>query len=353
MNNNLVLPVAGKSSRFPDVRPKWMLTHPNGNFMLIEAIKGLSLKKFKSINIIVLKAHLETYKFEQGLMQQFKQLGISKINLIVLDKETNSQAETVYEGLLKSKIKDAFTVKDCDNFFNLSFKSGNFLSVENLSNFSEINPSNKSYVQTNEHGHITNIVEKQIISNTFCTGCYGFRSADVFKKYFLQLKDKSDLYISHIVYKMILEGEIFETVKCENYVDWGTKKDWDHYRSKFQTIFIDLDGVLVENGSEHFLPKWGETEGIKNNIELIKALYSSGRVQIIITTSRKPEFEQAIKKELEQKGIPYHKLLLGLLHAKRILINDFSKTNNYPSSIAINIPRNSSALDAFMQVHID
>lgn len=39
---NLIIPAAGKSSRFPGVRPKWMLVHPNGNLMLIEAIRGLN-----------------------------------------------------------------------------------------------------------------------------------------------------------------------------------------------------------------------------------------------------------------------------------------------------------------------
>ena len=30
---NLILPVAGMSSRFPGVKPKWLLTHPNGNLL--------------------------------------------------------------------------------------------------------------------------------------------------------------------------------------------------------------------------------------------------------------------------------------------------------------------------------
>ncbi|MEJ7682688.1 MAG: hypothetical protein WKG06_33490 [Segetibacter sp.] len=46
---NLVISMAGKSSRFPDLKPKWMLTHPSGNFMVLEAISGLNLNDFENI----------------------------------------------------------------------------------------------------------------------------------------------------------------------------------------------------------------------------------------------------------------------------------------------------------------
>ena len=43
---SLVIPMAGKSSRFPNMRPKWMLTHPMSNrFMAIESILGLKVDK--------------------------------------------------------------------------------------------------------------------------------------------------------------------------------------------------------------------------------------------------------------------------------------------------------------------
>ena len=30
---NLIVPIAGKSSRFPNIRPKWMLTHPKSGYL--------------------------------------------------------------------------------------------------------------------------------------------------------------------------------------------------------------------------------------------------------------------------------------------------------------------------------
>jgi hypothetical protein len=346
--SNLILPISGKSSRFPNLRPKWMLTHPNGNFMLIEAIKGLNLKKFKTLYIIALKKQLDEFKFKDGLENQLHNIGIKNFKIIILEKETESQAETVYEGIKKGKINGSICIKDCDNFFNIETEDINFISTENLSSFKSINAANKSYIKINELGNIINIAEKQIISDSFCTGCYGFQCSNDFIKYFEILKNKKDLYISHIIYRMILDNYIFKTIKCNNYIDWGTKKDWDDYKSQYKTIFIDLDGVLVKNSSEHFNPKWGETEIIKENVELIRNLYSSGKAHIIITTSRKSYLKKQIIKELKQKDIPYHKLILDLFHAKRFLINDFSDTNKYPSCEAINLIRDNNNLNKYI-----
>ena len=48
----LIVPVAGNSSRFPHVKPKWLLTHPNGNLMFHEAISGLDLAEVDEIVVV-------------------------------------------------------------------------------------------------------------------------------------------------------------------------------------------------------------------------------------------------------------------------------------------------------------
>jgi len=34
----LLLPVAGKSARYPGMRPKWLLTMPNGKLMIEQSV---------------------------------------------------------------------------------------------------------------------------------------------------------------------------------------------------------------------------------------------------------------------------------------------------------------------------
>lgn len=350
--NNLILPVGGLSVRFANVRPKWLLTHPNGNFMFIEAIKGLNLDFFDNIYLVCVKSTLEKYKCEAGIYEQVKLLGnVKNFKLVILDEQTRNQPETVYTAVIKENITGSICVKDCDNYFKITATGKNFISYANLDDFKSINASNKSYAVKNNEDVITNIAEKQILSKHFCTGSYGFEDVENFKSYFQLLKDEDNLYISHIIYKMILDGFKFSGINCLDYLDWGTLTDWISYTKQYATLFVDLDGTLVENSAEYFEPKWGETDGIKENVECINKLYDSGKVHIILITCRKEYAKDTTEKQLSRLGLRYHRILYDLMHAKRILINDYSTTNPYPSCASINLKRNSNELATFIGEH--
>lgn len=342
---NLIVAAAGKSTRYPGLRPKWMLVHPNGNLMLTESIKGLNLHDIENIYLGVLKEHLNEYKCQKGIEDQLDKIGISnKTELIVLDEPTRNQPETVKEMIELGDIKGSIYIKDADNFFNYNISSSNEISVFSLNKMKNVNPSNKSYVIVNENENVENIVEKQVISSMFCCGGYSFESADLFVKSFNKLSDEDGLYISHIIFNMILNGAVFHAKEVNNYLDWGTLDDWSRFRDTYSTIFVDLDGTLVKSSSEFFEPYWGETAGIKDNIDVINKLYDSGRTQIIITTSRKESYRDVTIKQLKKNGVKYHKILFDILHSKRLIINDYAKSNSYKSCDAINIKRNSSNL---------
>ncbi|MCL9821079.1 hypothetical protein NCR96_04915 [Helicobacter sp. 14348-15] len=353
---NLILPVAGKSSRFPDLKPKWLLTHPNGNMMIIEAIKGLDLNKFKNIYLICIREHYEKYKLGSFLKNQFEKLNCeSKLQIIILEKQTDSQPQTVYEAIKKGKITGGIYIKDSDNYFTEQRIEGNFVSVCDLNEVDISNARSKSYITTNEHGILTNISEKKIISSKFNVGGYGFEDCDLFCKYYEKLSHEKDLYISHIIYSMILDNHLFNISMVQNYVDWGTLKEWNHYKSQYATLFVDIDGTLVYNSGEFISPLWGETEAIAANVEILNKLYNSGKVRIILTTARSLEFKDITENQLQREGIKYHQIVYGLYHAKRIIINDYEKSNPYKSCDSINLKRNSDDLKEMLAdiMHID
>ncbi len=154
---NLIIPAAGRSSRFPNVRPKWLLTHPNGNLMIIEAIKGLNLSDLSNIYMVVLKEHLDKYNFKDGLEKQFDQIGqLEKFKLIVLDDDTRHQPETIAMAIRKENIKGQIFVKDTDNYFSHEIKKGNYLTTFSLNDLDSVNPRNKSYVTTDENNMVLN-----------------------------------------------------------------------------------------------------------------------------------------------------------------------------------------------------
>ena len=68
----LLLPVAGKSARYPGMRPKWLLTMPNGKLMIEQSISKLNCNKFDKIYVIALKEHLDKYVIKKKTFSKFK-----------------------------------------------------------------------------------------------------------------------------------------------------------------------------------------------------------------------------------------------------------------------------------------
>lgn len=344
----LILPVSGKSSRFKNTRPKWLLTMPDGKLMFEKSVEQLSLNFFSRIIIVCVKEHLNKYIDKYSLLGILKSLNHKNVELCVLDSYTKSQSETIAKALIKSNVKGSFFVKDCDNMFKFSWNGKNQIAVVDLNNIGETKASEKSYVITDKLNNVLNIVEKKVVSNTFCCGGYGFESADLFLKYFKPIRSNSEIYISHVIYNMLLDKILFSARYAEEYQDWGTKKEYFDYIRSFTTIFCDIDGVLFYNGSKFSKQKW-KTDPILENLEKIKALQDLGKIFLVVTTSRPESEKKYLKNTLLKHGVKVNKFVMGLPHSKRIIINDFSSTNPYPSAISINIERESKSLSKILE----
>jgi hypothetical protein len=347
---NLIIPMAGKSTRFPDLKPKWMLTHPSGNFMVLEAIAGLNLQDFEKIFFIYLREHEEIHHFLKGFKEEIEDMNImSKVEFIELDEPTKDQPHTVYEAIRLKNITGPVFIKDSDNRFTYKYNGGNSVCYEDLNDVGLIKPKNKSYIQANSEGTVINIIEKQVISANFCVGGYGFESAAQYTTAYDALDNLNERYISNIIYHEILGEKIFTAEKVKHYSDWGTIEDWDRFKRSYATLFVDLDGTLVQNSSWHFPPYIGESEPLKNNVDIIKLLQQSGKFEIIITTSRPHKFREVTENQLKNLGIEYSYLLMNLNHSKRIIINDYSKGNPYKSCDSINLKRNADDLKEILR----
>ena len=99
---NLIIPMAGKSTRFPNMRPKWMLTHPMTNrFMAIESILGLNLDFFDNIYYVCLEEHEKKYSFLDGF--------VSELNDI--DIENNHNQKLFIRQFKSQELKDLYLLK--------------------------------------------------------------------------------------------------------------------------------------------------------------------------------------------------------------------------------------------------
>nr|MBP8939592.1 hypothetical protein [Agrobacterium sp.] len=89
---HIIVPCAGRSSRFPDMPPKWMLPDHEGLPMVRRAVAGLGANPDQFI-FTILREHDERFKAREGLCAAFGQ----DVRCVILDQPTRSQSETVAE----------------------------------------------------------------------------------------------------------------------------------------------------------------------------------------------------------------------------------------------------------------
>ena len=354
---NIIVTAAGLSSRFEGLKPKWMLTHPKGRWMIVEALSSVDFSVIDKVYFGFLKEHIEKYDCLDGIKLCFKELGIEdKSEIVLLSEKTKNQPHTVYEVIKKANVTGSILIKEVYNYFKFDVASqyfkdttNNFMTYFDLNNTTSINPSNKSYVKFDDDKNINEIVEKHVFSSTFGCGCYSFNDVNDYCNYFEQLSGDDNLYISYIIKKMISDGFVFKAVEASDYVDWGTKEDWFKYVRQFKTLFVDIDGTLVKSSGKYTPPYWGETQGIKENIDFLNKLHDTGKVYIILTTARTSDAKDVTIKQLEREGIKYDNIIFDLFHANRTIINDYGTSNPYPTCDAVNLVRNSGDLERFLK----
>jgi hypothetical protein len=347
---NLIIPVAGQSSRFPNMRPKWLMTMPDGLLMLEKSISKFDLSLFDRVYVVALKEHIEKYTNKNLLIKSLKKNISKNLELVILKKQTCCPTETIINLLKIKKISGSILIKDCDNQFSIPENDlraknlKNSIYAINVNNLDLIDAKNKSYIQTNNNGSVINIIEKSVISNLFCCGAYCFENVDDFYKYGSQLLKKSkNVFISHIILKMILEGNEFKFKKAFHYSDWGTWEEFKKWKERYLTIFCDFDGCLVNNGSKFGKIGW-KTSSISNNLMALKKLQEKKKIHLLITTSRPKSEIPFIKKILKKYSIMFKTIITDLPHSKRLLVNDFADTNPYPTAISLNTERDSLIL---------
>jgi len=83
-----------------------------------------------------------------------------------------------------------------------------------------------------------------------------------------------------------------------------------------KTLIFDVDGILVTYDGWSGIDVYGEP--LQDNIDLVNKLYSSGKYQICIWSSRTNPYVQGysfqalkdrLEKELKKIGVKYHKIL--------------------------------------------
>lgn len=308
----LIVPCGGKSSRFPNMPPKWILPDHEGIPMIVRAVQEL---QFNPSNLVVtiLKEHEAKFNVRRGLVDIFGE----DVTTVVLERPTLSQSETVVKTLKTLDIREPFLVKDSDNSFRISKIESDisYVTVSSLNDFDLINPKNKSYVTIDQEETITCIREKRVISDLFSVGGYFFRDAEMFLSAFEKLNDSpgistSEIYISEIISYMLLNGEHFKIRRAENYQDWGTIHEWRRKLEGRKLFFVSVDGFLFERGYAHFSPGFHEVKPNKSAIDSVRNLVESGH-EVVYLSIRPDNLKEMTTAVLQNAGLPVAQLLMG------------------------------------------
>ncbi|MDC0161636.1 hypothetical protein OAI94_00315 [bacterium] len=353
-NVTLILPVAGKSERFGKKIPKWLLATPNNNLMISESISKLDVSLVKEIILICIKDHIKKFisieNIKKSIQSNLKRK--VKIRVCVLNKILSSQAHTISAGIKKMNINGPIFIKDCDNYFEYKIRKGNIVNVLNLNNANLVLAKNKSYIEIDKKRIVLRIIEKKVISDLFCTGGYGFESGktflETFNKIYKENNNIGEIYVSHVIQKMILENHKFEAEEVENYIDFGTYDEWKKYTDKFISIITEVDGIFFKKGSKYLNNKWSY-EIIKNNMETLLEINKNKKLNFTIITNRPKSHKNKIERIFNSWGIKINNFISDQPLMTSITIRDFDPKNTYGKSISINIPSNSIEFSEYIR----
>ena len=217
---SLIMPIAADKPEYSHNLPPVFLIAEDGVMYCIRALKSLDLTKFEHIYITILKYLDEKYALTDRLALQLKVNGIENAEIVVLDEPTASQPETIYKTIQNKGIKGGIFVKDSDCSFTGECVYDNAVVIHPLEELERVIPKNKSYVNVDDMYYITNIIEKRIVSHYFTAGGYSFDDADTYCHYYERLSGTRGLYISHLIYSMLLDGYRFRPIFATSYEDF-------------------------------------------------------------------------------------------------------------------------------------
>lgn len=229
--------MAGLSSRFFKAGyelPKYML-EAHAESLFDHSVKSFK-KYFDTIKFIFIVR--DVYETPDFVLQRIIDLGIKEYDVVVLNKETRGQAETVTLGLTNYRDYDeAITIFNIDTFRpgfvypDLEGLGDGYLEVFRGTgdNWSFVRPINNSSTI------IDLTTEKNPISNLCCTGLYHFNDIqDYFSAYdyYISLPkeqwEKGELYVAPLYNYLIKNGRCIHhhVIAREEVIFCGTPDEY-------------------------------------------------------------------------------------------------------------------------------
>ena len=356
MKLNIIIPMAGESSRF-NYNFKPFIKLDNKTF--IEHCMSAFLKYdniIESYNFIVTKEKEKKYEIKNELKTKLFSKYSSKIQVFVLPEKTDGLYQSVYPVFFyysyvnKYKNESNFTnmiLCDCDHHINiepivkylLNNESPDILIPIWKINDNEHQNWGKVILEKNTN-KIIRFCEKEYVKPELdktvngLIGCYYIKNPD------LLTKNENYLNMSDFLEEQHKELNIkFEFIK--NAYFFGTPEMAENCineRRKYETILCDVDGVLLKHNPH-------SNDNLEDNILLGDCVsklkkWKDENKMIILVTARPKESYDSFTTLLKKLDIVYDEIVMGLNPGPRYLINDIKPSNIFvKQAVVFNLTR--------------
>ncbi len=242
----IVIPMAGLSSRFKEAGytlPKYML-EAHGKTLFFHSVESFK-NIFEQESFLFIA--LDVFDVEKFIKKECLNLGIKNFQIVILKSPTRGQAETVYLGLNRKKVKDDehLLIFNIDTF-RPGFSWPKNFDIRKVDGYLEtFIGTGKNWSNVLPKDDLSNEVlltaEKQEISNYCCTGLYYWRRSGDFCRIFesYQKNDLSEVqageyYIAPMYNEIIKSGMNvrFSVVNADDVIFCGVPDEYQSFKDR-------------------------------------------------------------------------------------------------------------------------
>lgn len=312
---------------------------------------------------IIYNIFLDEYQFQNILVNKCKS---KTLHFSAVEYMTRGAVETAYVGIQQFpqllSLHENIVFIDNDNLHTFPSVIPNFES--NFIGYSiDYYKTNYSFICTDpETGKITDIAEKQKISDYYCCGFYGFKNIPHFLSLAKELLDanektKNEFYFSQLYKHFLVKGGAVDSFHIKHTQHLGTyeeilsqsllplqKSDTKvaEIQKKKLRFCFDLDNTLV---SYPVIPgDYSTVQPITKMIQMVRNLKQEGHEIVVYTARRMATHHHSVGKvvrdigmitmqTLEKFNIPYDELIFGKpiadIYVDDRAINPYSQSLSY------------------------
>lgn len=246
-NTTLILPMAGKGSRFENEgysKPKPLL-NVDELPMILQAVN--CLPESNNNVFMCLKDHIDKFNIDKILSEYYP-----NTKIVSIDKTTEGQACTCEIGINETNVdlESPILISACDN--GVYYDSQKYLDMVNDESVdvivwtfrnnqaSKTNPNAYAWLDVDENGFVKHVSCKKFIYDDplkthAIIGTMFFRKNRYFidglkKNYEENIRTNGEFYVDDVLNQNIKSGLKVKVFEVKNYICWGTPNDYKTYQ---------------------------------------------------------------------------------------------------------------------------